>query len=76
MYLQISVATFKLGQVEVVQQSKGLESVIKAQISNVAVEECAAIPWDEFQVIVVICNYLKSNDNNNIFILIALDLFY
>ncbi|XP_014283394.1 bridge-like lipid transfer protein family member 3B [Halyomorpha halys] len=45
----ISVATFKLGQVEVVQQSKGLESVIKAQISNVAVEECAAIPWDEFQ---------------------------
>ena len=48
--VQISVATFKLGQVEMVQQSKGLESVIKAQISNVAIEECAAIPWDEFQV--------------------------
>lgn len=45
----ISVATFKLGQVEFVQQSQGLESVIKTQVSNLAIEECSAIPWDEFQ---------------------------
>ncbi|XP_073986292.1 bridge-like lipid transfer protein family member 3B isoform X2 [Rhodnius prolixus] len=45
----ISVATFKLGQVEFIQQSEGLKSVIKAQIANIAVEECPSIPWDEFQ---------------------------
>ncbi|KAK9497050.1 hypothetical protein O3M35_004434 [Rhynocoris fuscipes] len=45
----ISVATFKLGQVEFIQQSEGLKSVLKAQIANIAVEECPSIPWDEFQ---------------------------
>ncbi|XP_024085881.1 UHRF1-binding protein 1-like isoform X2 [Cimex lectularius] len=45
----ISVATFKLGQVEIIQQSQGLTSTIKAQVSNIAIEECPAIPWDEFQ---------------------------
>ncbi|KAL1129939.1 hypothetical protein AAG570_012883 [Ranatra chinensis] len=45
----ISIATFKLGQVEVIQQSEGLKSALKMHISNVAIDECPAIPWDEFQ---------------------------
>lgn len=48
---QISVTTIKLGQVEFIQQSEGLKSAIKAHISNIALEECPTIPWDEFQVI-------------------------
>lgn len=45
----ISVATFKLGQVEVLQQSKGFQSAVKVQVSKFSSEECSSIPWDEFQ---------------------------
>nr|XP_018902773.1 PREDICTED: UHRF1-binding protein 1-like [Bemisia tabaci] len=46
----ISVATFKLGEVEFLQQSEGFHSAIKIQVTNIAVDECPSIPWDEFQV--------------------------
>ncbi|XP_063237509.1 bridge-like lipid transfer protein family member 3A isoform X2 [Bacillus rossius redtenbacheri] len=45
----VSMSTFKLSKVEVVQQSRGLSSSVAAQVSGVAVDECGAIPWDEFQ---------------------------
>ncbi|CAB0014013.1 unnamed protein product [Nesidiocoris tenuis] len=47
----ISIATVKLGQCEIVQYSQGLKSTLKAHVSNVELEECPAIPWDEFQCI-------------------------
>lgn len=45
----ISVVTFKLGQVELLQQAEGFLSTIKLQLSNLEAEECISIPWDEFQ---------------------------
>ncbi|XP_054261337.1 bridge-like lipid transfer protein family member 3B isoform X2 [Macrosteles quadrilineatus] len=45
----VAVATFKLGQVEVMQQSEGFNSSVKLQIFNISAEECPSIPWDEFQ---------------------------
>lgn len=48
--LQISIATFKLGQVEVLQQSRGFQSAVKVQVSKFSSDECCSIPWDEFQV--------------------------
>ncbi|XP_075235115.1 bridge-like lipid transfer protein family member 3B isoform X2 [Lycorma delicatula] len=45
----ISVVTFKLGQVELLQQSQGFQSSIKLQLSNIEADECTSIPWDEFQ---------------------------
>ncbi|XP_050520734.1 UHRF1-binding protein 1-like [Daktulosphaira vitifoliae] len=45
----ISITTLKLGRVEVVHQSKGLNSIVKVQITNIDTDECPCIPWDEFQ---------------------------
>ncbi|XP_015124698.1 UHRF1-binding protein 1-like [Diachasma alloeum] len=45
----VSMITFKLSKVEVVQQSSGFDSVVKAQVAKIASEECSSIPWDEFQ---------------------------
>lgn len=45
----VSMSTFKLGQVEFVQQSQGFDSVIKLQVSCVKADECNSIPWDELQ---------------------------
>lgn len=50
-FFQISIATFKLSKLELVQESKGLSSTIKLQVAEVNCEQCNAIPWDEFQVI-------------------------
>lgn len=44
------MTTFKLSKVEIIQQSCGFSSAIKVQVCNVANDECASIPWDEFQV--------------------------
>ncbi|XP_020279805.1 UHRF1-binding protein 1 isoform X2 [Pseudomyrmex gracilis] len=46
----VSIATFKLSKVELIQQSCGYSSVIKVQVSNIDNDECSSIPWDEFQV--------------------------
>ncbi|XP_051166558.1 UHRF1-binding protein 1-like isoform X3 [Leptopilina boulardi] len=45
----VSMVTFKLSKVEVIQQSNGFSSSIKVQVSNIASDECSSIPWDEFQ---------------------------
>lgn len=45
----VSVATFKLNKVEVMQQSLGHSSSIKLQVGSVKCEDCNSIPWDEFQ---------------------------
>ncbi|KAK9891592.1 hypothetical protein WA026_015552 [Henosepilachna vigintioctopunctata] len=45
----VSVATFKLGKVEFLQQSIGYSSSIKMQVGNISCEDCNSIPWDEFQ---------------------------
>ncbi|XP_001601171.2 UHRF1-binding protein 1-like isoform X3 [Nasonia vitripennis] len=45
----VSMTTFKLSKVEVIQQSSGFSSAIKVQVCNVANDECSSIPWDEFQ---------------------------
>ena len=47
---QVSVSTFKLTKVEFLQQSFGYSSSIKVQVGNIMSEDCASIPWDEFQV--------------------------
>lgn len=35
---------------EFIRQNRGPLSAIRAQVAAVSVEECGAIPWDEFQV--------------------------
>ncbi|KAL1505764.1 hypothetical protein ABEB36_005251 [Hypothenemus hampei] len=45
----VCLSTFKLTNVEFLQQSRGYFSSIKVQIGNVLSEECSSIPWDEFQ---------------------------
>ncbi|XP_043268359.1 UHRF1-binding protein 1 isoform X2 [Venturia canescens] len=45
----VSMTTFKLSKMELIQQSSGFASSLKVQISNIASEECSSIPWDEFQ---------------------------
>ncbi|XP_058804572.1 bridge-like lipid transfer protein family member 3B isoform X2 [Phymastichus coffea] len=45
----VSMTTFKLSKVEIVQQSSGFSSAIKVQVCNFANDECSSIPWDEFQ---------------------------
>ncbi|XP_014232860.1 UHRF1-binding protein 1-like isoform X2 [Trichogramma pretiosum] len=45
----VSMTTFKLSKVELIQQSYGFSSAIKVQVCNVANDECSSIPWDEFQ---------------------------
>jgi hypothetical protein len=50
------MSTFKLGKVEFVQQSQGFSSIIKVQVSSLTSDECGAIPWDEFQVLLFCCS--------------------
>ncbi|XP_008557479.1 bridge-like lipid transfer protein family member 3A [Microplitis demolitor] len=45
----VSMVTFKLSKVEVIQQSKGFSSAIKLQVAKIMSEECTSIPWDELQ---------------------------
>ncbi|KAK6637779.1 hypothetical protein RUM44_008201 [Polyplax serrata] len=45
----VSTSTFKFHKVEFQQQSEELSSGVKVQISNLSVEDCSSIPWDEFQ---------------------------
>ncbi|XP_066140854.1 bridge-like lipid transfer protein family member 3B isoform X1 [Euwallacea fornicatus] len=45
----VCLSTFKLANVEFLQQSKGYSSSIKVQVGNILTEECSSIPWDEFQ---------------------------
>jgi len=45
----ISVATFHLGGLELIQQSIGAKSCIKLRCSSLYGEECPAISWEEFQ---------------------------
>lgn len=35
---------------EFIRQNRGPLSAIRVQVAAVSVEECGAIPWDEFQV--------------------------
>ena len=49
--LQISVATFHIGRLELSQQSVGRHACIKVQAASLSGEECPAISWEEFQVI-------------------------
>lgn len=64
------MSTFKLGKVEFLQQSEGLSSAIKLQVSNLGLEECSSIPWDEFQVriIIIIFNFFKSKEKMSLII--------
>ena len=48
--LQISVATFHVGRLELAQQSVGSNACIKLQAASLSGEECPAISWEEFQV--------------------------
>ncbi|KAG8035486.1 hypothetical protein G9C98_006932 [Cotesia typhae] len=45
----VSMVTFKLSKVEVIQQSKGFSSAIKLQVGKIMSNECTSIPWDELQ---------------------------
>lgn len=45
----VSMITFKLSKVEVIQQSAAFDSIVKAQVAKITSEECSSIPWDEFQ---------------------------
>lgn len=56
----VSIATFRLTQVELLQQSVGFNSSIKMQVCDITSDECGSIPWDEFQVCLTIfsVNYI------------------
>ncbi|KAK8387641.1 hypothetical protein O3P69_018272 [Scylla paramamosain] len=45
----ISVVTFKLSRVQVVQESRGYESTVKVQCCQMVCEECSNMGYDEFQ---------------------------
>ncbi|CAG5077279.1 Similar to Uhrf1bp1l: UHRF1-binding protein 1-like (Mus musculus) [Cotesia congregata] len=45
----VSMVTFKLSKVEIIQQSKGFFSAIKLQVGKIISNECTSIPWDEMQ---------------------------
>lgn len=53
--IQISVVTFKMSRMQIVQESRGYESTIKVQCCHLVCEECNTMGYDEFQVL----NYLK-----------------
>ncbi|KAG0696866.1 hypothetical protein GWK47_003090 [Chionoecetes opilio] len=46
---QISVVTFKLSHVQVVQESRGYESTVKVQCCQMVCDECSNMGYDEFQ---------------------------
>ncbi|XP_064088502.1 bridge-like lipid transfer protein family member 3B isoform X3 [Macrobrachium nipponense] len=45
----ISVVTFKMSRMQVIQESRGYESVIKVQCCHLICEECSTMGYDEFQ---------------------------
>ncbi|XP_041968977.1 UHRF1-binding protein 1-like isoform X2 [Aricia agestis] len=45
----ISTCTFRLSNIHLVQQSTTGRSVMRLVADDVAIDECPAIPWDEFQ---------------------------
>ncbi|KAK7068839.1 hypothetical protein SK128_011372 [Halocaridina rubra] len=47
---EISVVTFKMSRVQLIQESRGYESTIKVQCSHLVCEECNTMAYDEFQV--------------------------
>lgn len=51
--LQISVATFHLGRLQLAQQSIGSQACIKVQAASLSGEECPAISWEDFQVLLI-----------------------
>lgn len=46
----VSIATFRLSHVELLQQATGFNSSLKIQVCDINSDECSSIPWDEFQV--------------------------
>lgn len=47
----VSMVTFRLTTVELIRQNHGPLSSIRMQVAALTCDECAAIPWDELQVI-------------------------
>ncbi|XP_071525078.1 bridge-like lipid transfer protein family member 3B isoform X2 [Panulirus ornatus] len=45
----ISVVTFKMSRMQIVQESRGYESTIKVQCCHLVCEECNTMGYDEFQ---------------------------
>ncbi|XP_042219696.1 UHRF1-binding protein 1-like isoform X3 [Homarus americanus] len=45
----ISVVTFKMSRMQVVQESRGYESTVKVQCCHLMCEECTTMGYDEFQ---------------------------
>ncbi|XP_075153099.1 bridge-like lipid transfer protein family member 3B isoform X2 [Haematobia irritans] len=45
----VSMATFRLTTVEVIQQKEGNNSTLRVQVAAISCDECGAIPWDELQ---------------------------
>uniref|UniRef100_A0A1B0GCL5 Uncharacterized protein n=1 Tax=Glossina morsitans morsitans TaxID=37546 RepID=A0A1B0GCL5_GLOMM len=46
----VSMATFRLTTVELIQQNEGNNSTLRVQVAAISCDECGAIPWDELQV--------------------------
>ncbi|XP_045598835.1 bridge-like lipid transfer protein family member 3B isoform X2 [Procambarus clarkii] len=45
----ISVVTFKMSRMQIVQESRGYESTVKVQCCHLVCEECSTMGYDEFQ---------------------------
>ncbi|XP_058981537.1 bridge-like lipid transfer protein family member 3B isoform X3 [Musca domestica] len=45
----VSMATFRLTTVELIQQKEGNNSTLRVQVAAISCDECGAIPWDELQ---------------------------
>lgn len=65
----VSMVTFRLTTVEVIRQNRGPLSSIRVQVAAVSCDECAAIPWDELQVLLFISysdvrHFFSSNSLN------------
>ncbi|XP_037882475.1 UHRF1-binding protein 1-like isoform X4 [Glossina fuscipes] len=45
----VSMATFRLTTVELIQQNEGNNSTLRVQVAAISCDECGAIPWDELQ---------------------------
>ncbi|KPJ06996.1 UHRF1-binding protein 1-like [Papilio machaon] len=48
----ISTCTWRLNNIHLVQQSSGGKSSLRLAADDLSTDECAAIPWDEFQVLI------------------------
>lgn len=61
----MSLATFKLNKVEIIQQSVGYSSSIKLQVGDITCEDCGSISWEEFQVFTILYDFKRLQERKD-----------